>query len=86
MACNLLLLLPAVVYGFLGWVVYLLLARPQRFAELFLQRPYRSWGIRFTVEDPAKFARRCRMTGLLVGVFGIVHASIVFWAILSTKR
>ena len=76
------LLIPALVYTFLLWVIYLLVAHPRRYVELFLGRIYRSWGVTVTVTDEAKLARRTRRMGVLLLLFVIAHATLVFTAVL----
>ncbi len=75
------LLVVSAVYGWLAWVVYLLLARPARFVEWFMRRPYRSWGITVTVVDDTRLRRRARVLGALLFVVGIANAALVVVAL-----
>ncbi|MBI3320903.1 MAG: hypothetical protein HYZ91_01395 [Candidatus Omnitrophica bacterium] len=79
------ILLILAAYGFLFWVVYLLIARPLQYVEWFLRRTYRSWGISMTVDDESKLKRRTRVWGLLLLVSGIVHATLMMGSILRCR-
>ncbi len=74
------------VYGFLFWIVYLLVARPLQFVDLFMRRRYRAWGISITIDDERKLRRRSRTLGWLLAVFFAAHATLVIGAILRCGR
>ena len=82
---SLIWLVPAAVYGFLLWIVYLLIARPRQFVEWFVRRTYRSWGIGIVIEDEEKLQRKARFVGQLLLVFIIAHATVVFGALLRCR-
>lgn len=81
-----LLLFLVALYTFLFWIVYLLLARPLTFVELFMRRRYRAWGLSVMIDDVTKLKRRARMLGLLLAIFFSLHAVLVLGSLLRCGR
>ncbi len=80
------LLLLVALYTFLFWVVYLFVARPLTFVELFMRRRYRAWGLSVTIDDETKLKRRSRALGLLLAIFFSLHAALVLGSLLRCGR
>ena len=79
------LILLTVIYGCFAWILVLLLNQPKRFFDGLIARPYRWWGIEFTVVDESRFRRVTRLFGLLMLVLVALHATLVYFTILSGK-
>ncbi len=82
---GILLLVLSAVYAWICWILYLLVARPDRFVEWFWRRPYRSWGINLIIEDESKLKRKGCLFGRLGLGLVMFHAVLVIGAILKGK-
>ncbi len=60
-----------VLFGiFWLWVSFLMMARPQRYVEWFLNKPYRWCGLQISIVDEQRFKRIARFYLVLPFLFG----------------
>ena len=60
---------------------YMMLFRPELWLEWFVNRPYRLWGLRVIIEDPARFRKASHRYAVLPAVLALIGSAFVLFVI-----
>jgi hypothetical protein len=61
----------------------LMIARPQRWVDWFLRKPYKAWGIAVVIEDEQKLRKWFRVFGLIYAVAGALFLAAFLTSVFS---